>query len=135
MTEYQPEYPELDKECAAQVIISVLPRDTLDKESATQVIISVLSPRDTLDKESAAQVPGSVQDILYLTAVFNSCLNPLIYGVYYYTDNRTLGGRGLARYQERERGLKAKNIQFFKNIFTEVSICNSINFQTNSFTL
>jgi hypothetical protein len=76
-------------------------------------MISVF-PRDTLDTESAAGVPGSVQDILYLTAVFNSCLNPLIYGVYYYTENRTQGGRGLTRYQESIRGLKAKNIQFLK---------------------
>ena len=44
--------------------------------------------RDTIDKASARQVPGSVQDILYLTAVLNSCLNPLIYGVYYYTEKR-----------------------------------------------
>ena len=44
--------------------------------------------RDTIDKESAGQIPGSVQDILYLTAVLNSCINPFIYGVYYYTENR-----------------------------------------------
>ena len=32
------------------------------------------------------KVPGGVQDILYLTAVLNSCINPLIYGAYYYCD-------------------------------------------------
>ena len=44
--------------------------------------------RDTIDKKSAGQVPSSVQEILYLTAVLNSCINPFIYGVYYYTENR-----------------------------------------------
>ena len=45
-------------------------------------------PRDTLAKESARQVPGLVLDLLYLTAVFNSCVNPLIYGVYYYSESK-----------------------------------------------
>ena len=35
------------------------------------------------------QVPGVVQDILYMTAIFNSCINPLIYGVYYYQESRS----------------------------------------------
>ena len=43
----------------------------------------VINVRDTISKETAEQVPGWVQDILYLTAVFNSCINPLIYGHYY----------------------------------------------------
>ena len=39
------------------------------------------------------QVPGLVQDILYLTAVFNTCINPLIYGVYYYSERRSQDSR------------------------------------------
>ena len=38
------------------------------------------------------QVPALVQEILYLTAVLNTCTNPLIYGVYYFSENS--GGRG-----------------------------------------
>ena len=34
------------------------------------------------------QVPGLVQDILYLTAILNSCINPVIYGVYYYSRDK-----------------------------------------------
>ena len=30
---------------------------------------------------STIQVPVIVKDILYLTAVLNSCMNPIIYGV------------------------------------------------------
>ena len=30
---------------------------------------------------STTQVPVIVKDILYLTAVLNSCMNPIIYGV------------------------------------------------------
>ena len=48
--------------------------------------------RDTVDKQSARRVPGVAQDILYLTAVFNSCLNPFIYGVYYYSERRQVKG-------------------------------------------
>ena len=32
------------------------------------------------------QVPGLVQDILYLTAMLNTTINPLIYGVYYFSE-------------------------------------------------
>ena len=47
----------------------------LDK--GVQIFTKFSCSRDTIDKASARQVPGSVQDILYLTAVLNSCL---IYG-------------------------------------------------------
>jgi len=49
---------------------------------------SVMATWDTVDKKSAQLVPGAVQDILYLTAVFNSCLNPLIYGIYYHSEQK-----------------------------------------------
>ena len=39
------------------------------------------------------QVPPPVQDILYLTACLNSCINPFIYGVYYYSE-KTSTNRG-----------------------------------------
>ena len=41
----------------------------------------------TSTNELPLQVPASVQDILYLTAVLNTCINPFIYGVYYYSEN------------------------------------------------
>jgi len=50
---------------------------------------TIMATWDTVDKQSARRVPGVAQDILYLTAVFNSCLNPFIYGVYYYSERRT----------------------------------------------
>ena len=31
-------------------------------------------------------MPGLVQDILYLTAMLNTTINPLIYGVYYFSE-------------------------------------------------
>ena len=40
----------------------------------------------SLFSHSFTKVPGLVQDILYLTAVLNTCINPLIYGVYYYSE-------------------------------------------------
>ena len=36
------------------------------------------------------QVPQLLADLMLLAAVFNSCLNPIIYGRYYYRDFRTL---------------------------------------------
>ena len=50
--------------------------------------VSACCFRDTLSKEAAEQVPGWIQDILYLTAVLNSCLNPLVYGHYYLSEKR-----------------------------------------------
>merc|ERR1719244_511832 len=47
---------------------------------------TVMATWDTIDKESASKIPGAVQDILYRTAVLNSCINPLIYGAYYYSE-------------------------------------------------
>ena len=44
--------------------------------------------RDTISKESAASVPGWVQDLFYLTAVLNSCINPVVYGHYYHGERR-----------------------------------------------
>ena len=40
--------------------------------------------RENLDYEASQLVPGLVQDVIYLTAVLNSCVNPVIYGMYYY---------------------------------------------------
>ena len=42
--------------------------------------------RDTVDKAGADDIPGIVHEMIYLTAVFNSCLNSLVYGAFYYTD-------------------------------------------------
>ena len=36
-------------------------------------------------------VPGLVQDIIYLTAVLNSCVNLIIYGMYSYTGTKRTG--------------------------------------------
>ena len=42
--------------------------------------------RDTIDAESALRiVPGIVHEVIYSTAGLNSCLNPLLYGAYYYS--------------------------------------------------
>ena len=37
------------------------------------------------------QVPEFTADLMLLTAVFNSCFNPLVYGAHFYKDFRTLG--------------------------------------------
>ena len=34
------------------------------------------------------QVPPALRDVLYLTAVLNSCINPGIYGVYYFSERK-----------------------------------------------
>ena len=39
-------------------------------------------------KRISVEVPGLVLDILHLTAVLNSCVNPIIYGIYFYVENR-----------------------------------------------
>ena len=39
-----------------------------------------------LDKSIPASIPRWVSDCMLLTAVFNSCINPIIYGWYYYKD-------------------------------------------------
>ena len=44
--------------------------------------------RENVDYESSQMVPGLVQDIIYLTAVLNSCVNPIIYGMYFYTGTK-----------------------------------------------
>ena len=46
-------------------------------------------------------VPGFVQDILYLTAVLNSCLNPLIYGLFYYSERKSETDIVLTRYKSQ----------------------------------
>ena len=38
------------------------------------------------DKSIPASIPRWVSDCMLLTAVFNSCINPIIYGWYYYKD-------------------------------------------------
>ena len=45
-----------------------------------------------LNAKSYWQVPGFLCDILYLTAVLNSCINPPIYGHYFYSEGRGRGG-------------------------------------------
>ena len=41
-----------------------------------------------MDYDSSQMVPGLVQDIIYLTTVLNSCVNPIIYGMYFYTGSK-----------------------------------------------
>jgi len=70
------------------------------KMSLVHVVVFVLcwTPYTTmatwemLDQESASQVPEPLQDILFLTACLNSCINPLIYGGYYYTESKKPDG-------------------------------------------
>ena len=38
---------------------------------------------DHADKTSATKINPTLQDALFLTAVFNSCINPLVYGGFY----------------------------------------------------
>jgi len=57
---------------------------------------TVMATWDTIDSVSARQVPGLVQDILYLTAVLNTCINPLIYGVYYYSERASQASRAVS---------------------------------------
>jgi len=41
------------------------------------------------DATSASSVPAIVQDGLFFTAVFNSCINPLVYGSFYFKSLKT----------------------------------------------
>ncbi|QQP34575.1 Putative gonadotropin-releasing hormone receptor [Caligus rogercresseyi] len=36
-----------------------------------------------LDPETVKGVSSEIQDVLFLTAVLNSCINPLVYGSFY----------------------------------------------------
>lgn len=58
-----------------------------------------------IDKSSANKVPLPVADAMLLTAVFNSCINPLIYGAHYYSDFKTLG-----RTKENSRRFERINV-------------------------
>ena len=42
--------------------------------------------RKILDPSTSSRIPVWVSDWMLLTAVLNSCVNPLIYGWYYYRD-------------------------------------------------
>lgn len=47
-------------------------------------------PRDTIDAESAARlIPDIYHKTIYLTGGMNSCLNPLLYGAYYYSISKS----------------------------------------------
>lgn len=73
------------------------------KMSLLQVLVFVLSwtpytvmaTWDTLDKTGAQKVPGAVQDLLYLTGVFTSCVNPIIYGLYFHSGQQDWTGQRL----------------------------------------
>ena len=44
----------------------------------------VISLWHILDPQSVESVSAEVQDALFLTAVFNSCIDPLVYGGFYF---------------------------------------------------
>jgi len=45
----------------------------------------IISAWHIVDPDGVSEdVPAGVQDALFLTAVFNSCLNPLVYGGFYF---------------------------------------------------
>ena len=86
--------------------------------------------RDTISKESAASVPGWVQDFLYLTAVLNSCINPVVYGHYYHGERRgrhrestvvsNLSGR-----QDIDRQLRMKRLKWNREDRVRITINNN----------
>lgn len=75
--------------------------------------------RDTISKESAASVPGWVQDFLYLTAVLNSCINPVVYGHYYHGERR---GR---QAQDVDRQLRMKRLKWNREDRVRITINNN----------
>ena len=72
----------------------------LGKTMRLMIYLNLANSRDTIDKETASLVPGLVQDVLYLTAVLNTCINPLVYGLYYHSDNcsRSANNELITRY-------------------------------------
>ena len=58
-----------------------------DPPKHTHTFYLITDHQNTLTiRVKSIQVPGIVQDILYLTAVCNSCANPVIYGMYFYKE-------------------------------------------------
>ena len=51
-----------------------------------------------LDKSSANNINPTVQDALFLTAVLNSCINPLVYGGFYIKSLRKSRNTGAQNY-------------------------------------
>ena len=87
--------------------------------------------RDTISKESAASVPGWVQDLFYLTAVLNSCINPVVYGHYYHGERRRrtessrtvvseMNGR-----KDGDRQMRMKRIQWNREDRVRITINNN----------
>lgn len=62
----------------------------------------VISAWHIIDPRSVENVAAEVQDALFLTAVFNSCINPLVYGGFYFRALRKSRG---ARQQLNEQQL------------------------------
>ena len=48
----------------------------------------VISMWHIIDEKSVQKVSPIVQDILFLTAVLNSCINPFVYGGFYFKNFR-----------------------------------------------
>lgn len=76
------------------------------------------------DRESAKRVDNTIQDGLFLMAVSNSCMNPLIYGSYAMKCrlwNRRRGndvalGAATVALQRRSTGKKKKSLCIFKGV-------------------
>ena len=87
--------------------------------------------RDTISKESAASVPGWVQDLFYLTAVLNSCINPVVYGHYYHGErrrqtesSRTVMSEANGR-KDGDRQIRMKRIQWNREDRVRITINNN----------
>lgn len=92
--------------------------------------------RDTISKESAASVPGWVQDFLYLTAVLNSCINPVVYGHYYHGERKgrhrdstgPVRGTVVSEVMDRQDGdrrIRMKRLQWNREARVRITINNN----------
>merc|ERR1712037_685825 len=69
---------------------------------------TVMGTWDTIHRAlgytSNDKVPQLMRDVLYLTAVLNSCINPIIYGVYYFSErnSRITGHRSNPAHRDTE---------------------------------
>ena len=64
---------------------------SIEFELCTAQELSLLKKGWECVKSFLPQIHPILRDILYLTSVLNSCINPFIYGVYYLTGFGNIG--------------------------------------------
>ena len=91
----------------------------------------VISLWHIIDEASAEKVNPTVQDALFLTAVFNSCINPVVYGGFYF---RSFTKRTMRRRSQTSKSFHASP-RYFDNSDQFIPKCSTNRIQESSVAL